>query len=167
MPPSSAMQHFKLLSSTKSVRKFTLAWRWIHQMGHENNIKRGVLTAESPGPSSLPVYHIKTLQGRKVMLFGWGNKQGMWSHKWHKQRGKQQQMGKAEHRETSPWFPSGWMSVHPVQIWCQGSSSYIRQVFSLCLCLLLSLPLSVFFFLQRVFGFWQSPLPPSPRLGLH
>lgn len=54
---------------------------WLCTLGDENKKKIGILTAETPGPSSLPGYHIKKLQGRKVMLSGRGRKQGMLSHK--------------------------------------------------------------------------------------
>lgn len=111
--------------------------------GDENKKKIGILTAEIPGPSSLPGYHIKKLQRRKVMLSGQGSKQGMWSHKWHKQWEKHQKRRKAKHRETPPWFSAGWKSVHPVQVWCQGSSSYIRKMF---LSLSVSHPSSLSFF---------------------
>lgn len=120
----------------------------VHLTGDETKNKRGVLTAETPEPSSLPGYHIKKLQGRKVILSGWESNQGMWSHKLHKQRGKHQERRKAEHRETSPWFSAGWMSVHPVQVWCRGSSSHIRKVF-LAVSVSVSHPRSLSFFPSR------------------
>lgn len=50
-------------------------------MTDRNMVKKSdLLTAETPGPSSLLVWRIKTLQGRKVVLAKQQSKWSMWSY---------------------------------------------------------------------------------------
>lgn len=77
---------------------------WLQMWQSRNSRRRGVLTTETSGRSSLPVYHIKMLQRRKVMLSGWGSEWGMWAVNATVSREGNISKGG---RETSPWFPTG------------------------------------------------------------